>query len=66
MMKTIISLAAEAEILAMYVNAREGVPARQSLDLVVRINYYARAVDPTMLVALSAIASEKHLQKDQQ
>ena len=31
-MKTIISLAAEAEIGAMYVNAREAVPARKSLN----------------------------------
>ena len=31
-MKTIMSLAAEAEIVAMYVNAREAVPARQSLN----------------------------------
>ena len=31
-MKTIMYLAAEAEIGAMYVNAREAVPARQSLN----------------------------------
>ena len=31
-MKTIMSLAAEAEIGAMYVNAREAVPVRQSLN----------------------------------
>ena len=70
--KAVIASAAEAEIGAMYINAREAVPQRMTLSEMGHPHprmfawggtgtflYYARAVYSTLLVALSALASEQ-------